>query len=89
MERAQRTAKTLALAAKMLRVERGFYHLGKVHIPLGDGDTLALSADSAGRMRIDYCSRGRVRDTRWVIDGDERRLARVVDDLAGRVTMKG
>lgn len=83
MHWAEQTAKHAVLVGAQLRIGRGFYHRGKVHIPLGDGWTLALSGDSVDRVRLDACRRGRIRDTRWVIGGDERRLALVAEELAG------
>lgn len=55
----------------------------RFHFPLEeDGWTLAVSPDSAGRIRFEACHWTRPVATLWKFDDDEARLADVVRELA-------
>lgn len=59
-----------------------WYHRGRFHFIVGDDWTVALSPDSAGRLRVDGCHLTVPRATRWVAATDLGRLTEVVDELA-------
>lgn len=54
---------------------------GKFHFILDEGLTIAVSVDSADRLRIETCQRGKVLDTLWCQAADHPRLAQVVQEL--------
>jgi hypothetical protein len=47
-----------------------------------DGWTLAVSPDSAGRIRFEACHWTRPVATLWIFQDDDARLARIVEELA-------
>lgn len=49
-----------------------------------DGWTIALSAESAGRFRLEACRWSRPVVTLWVLEDDDARLAGAVLELAER-----
>jgi hypothetical protein len=60
--------------------QRWAYHWrGAHHFPLdSSGDwTLAVSPESAGRLRFETCYLGRVRGTKWGLEGHADRAVRV------------
>lgn len=60
-----------------------WYHRGRFHFIVDHGDwTVALSPDSAGRIRVESCHLTAPRATRWVAATDLGRLIEVVDELA-------
>jgi hypothetical protein len=65
---------------------RHAYRIGeRVHIPLGQGWSIAISADDAARLRIEACIRGTTRGILWCDPCDRARLAevaRVVRELS-------
>lgn len=52
------------------------------HFPLEDGCTIAISPDSAGRLRLEACRWTRPVATLWTLEDDEARLAAAVRELA-------
>lgn len=57
----------------------------RYHFTVRGDYTIALSADSAGRFRVDACRLGRPVSTLWVREGEHRRLAGVVRTLNERL----
>jgi hypothetical protein len=77
-------ATLLKLVGETLGVGVAWHHQGRFHFRLpGPGRTIALSSESAGRLRIDACQMTEVRDTRWVLADDRARLAAVITEMAG------
>lgn len=73
--------------ATLLGERRGWLYRGAFHVRLDlDGEwTLAVSGDSASRIRLDSCQWGIVRATRWVREDDDARLAAVVLEIRDEV----
>lgn len=71
---------TLIDLADLLADRRCWFYEGVFHLPLDEaGDaTLAVSPDSAGRIRIDTCVGGVRRATKWARTGDRARLASII-----------
>lgn len=77
-------ASLLKCVGETLGVGVAWHYRGRFHFRLPDaGRTVALSSESAGRVRIDACQMTEVRDTRWVLADDRARLAAVVTEMAG------
>lgn len=55
-----------------------WYYADRFHFPLGGGWTIALSADSAGRIAVEKCRLCRPMSKLWVGVRDRARLASVV-----------
>lgn len=61
---------------------------GRYHLPVGESgaNTIALSAESAGRVRLDACRYGEATGSMWCLDGDSERLRAIalglLDELA-------
>lgn len=63
-----------------------FHHEGRFHFPLdGDDWSLALAPDSAGRVRVEACHRGRCVDVRWADVHDHARIAELALGLREQV----
>lgn len=50
-----------------------------------DGETLAVTPDSAARFRLEACRWTRPGTTLWVRVGDHERLAALVEELTGHM----
>lgn len=62
------------------------WHLGdSYHFVLDEGWSLALSADSAERWRVQACRFTVPAVERWVLAGNDERLAALVVDMAGEI----
>lgn len=85
--RANNMAMLLKLVGEALAVGVAWHHKGRFHFRLPDapGWTVAVSSESAGRVRIDACEMTEVRDTRWVLADDRARLAAVISEMTGVV----
>lgn len=57
----------------------------RFHFALGSGWSLALSADSAERIRIEACHRSVPRSSMWTLAHDHARLAAVVERMSNEV----
>lgn len=67
------------VVAAELGAEQGVYcYGGAIGVPIGNGWSLAISADYAERLRIDACLDGRVVASMWSFAGDDDRLAELV-----------
>lgn len=62
-----------------------YHHQGRYHFLLTGDYTLAVSADSEDRLRIETCHRASPGDTLWVLAGDKARLGAVAEGLAEKV----
>lgn len=72
-------ASALHCAGALLEVERADYCFeGRFRFDLGDGWSLVISADDAGRFRLDACHLSRVRATLWTLAEDRARLRALV-----------
>lgn len=72
-------AGALAFVARLLDADRADYCFeGRFRFTLDGGWSLVISADDAGRLRIDACLRSRVRCTLWCPVEDRARLERLV-----------
>jgi hypothetical protein len=71
---------TLIHIAHLLADDRCWFYDGAFHLPLDaqGSATLAVSPDSAGRIRIDTCAEGVRRATKWARTDDHARLATIV-----------
>lgn len=78
-------ASLLKCVGEMLGVGIAWHHRGRFHfrLPGASGWTIAVSSESAGRVRIDTCHLTEVRDTRWLLAGDRARLAALIAEMAG------
>jgi hypothetical protein len=66
------------VAAAALEVWECYAHEGRYHFTLGGGWTVALSADSADRVRVETCRLTRPEATMWVLAHQHDRLAGLV-----------
>ena len=77
------TVSALKFVAQLLGVTEADYCLqGRFRFQIGGGWSLAISADDAGRFRLDACHRSRARATMWCLAADRTRLRALV--LAAR-----
>lgn len=65
-------------AARLLGTHRAWVAQDRVYLRLGGGWHLAISADDAGRFRLETCFQGRVAATLWCFCEDRDRLAALV-----------
>lgn len=72
--------------ADVLGLELCWLYQRRWHFPLrAPGWTVAISADSAGRIRVDACLWTEPASTVWCLEADRSRLAAVVAELADQV----
>jgi hypothetical protein len=85
----ERIDRAVLLVAETLGERYCWLYRGAYHFRLGGDVTVAISADSVQRFRLDFCHGAEPRDTVWIRDGDDARLARVVLELAeaARITV--
>ena len=72
----------LYLAAEVLDEWICYAHEGRYHFPLSGGWSLALSADSAGRIRVDSCRLTHPVSTMWASARRRDRLAGLVRKMS-------
>lgn len=72
----------LVRIAATLGVRRAYWLDGRYHFPMGDGWTISVAAESAGRFRLEACSYSVPRCTLWTSARDRNRLAGLVLELA-------
>lgn len=70
------------VAAEALDIWECYAHDGRYHFALGGGLSIAISADSAGRIRVESCRLAYPVSTMWT-------LAHRLDRLAGLVRRMG
>lgn len=64
------------------------YRKGRIHFALGgSGWSIALSPESAGRIRVEACLHWRPVDTKWCLAHDDDRLAEVVRSFKDEVEL--
>lgn len=81
----ERTLAVLRQAGAVLGLDV-CWHLGdSFHFAVGDGWTIAVGPDSAARWRVQACRWTRPAVDRWVLAGDDERLAALVQDMAGEI----
>lgn len=75
-------AHAIYVAAGALGIYECYAHEGRYHFSLGQGVSIALSADSADRIRVETCRLTRPVTTMWT-------FAHRLDRLAGLVQRMG
>lgn len=80
-----RIESTLRHVAGLLDVDRCFLYRRSYHFSLGEGWSISITPESAGRFRVDACKWSRPVLRYWTLAQDEDRLAGLVLDLAGGV----
>lgn len=68
----------LLLIGRALGHRYAYWHAGAYHFIVADEWTIALTAETAGRFRLEACYRGDVRTTLWALASDRGRLASIV-----------
>lgn len=72
-------ANALYMASELLGAGRADYCFeGRFRFQLGGDWSLVISADDAGRFRLEACLRSRVRRTIWCLADDRPRFAALV-----------
>lgn len=80
-----RTRLVLERMGELLDANVAWLYQRRYHFALGDGWTIALSPESAGRFRLEACRWTRPAATLWARAGDEDRLAGLVLELAAEI----
>jgi hypothetical protein len=75
----------LLVIADTLGARYTYAHRGRYHFTIRDDWTIALSADSAHRFRLETCRATTPRDTLWVLVDDADRLAGLVSDMRAAI----
>lgn len=75
---AQQLVEAIYTAAETLDVWECYAHEGRYHFSLGGGWSIALSADSADRVRVESCRLTRPVATMWTPAHRKDRLAGLV-----------
>ena len=82
MPRSQQLRDLLYRVGDLLGRDVCWLYQRRFHFPLArDGWTLAVSPDSAGRVRLEACHWTRPVATLWIFHDDDARLAAVVEEL--------
>jgi hypothetical protein len=72
-------AHAVKVVARLAGARRAVYCFGnRAKVPVGEGWSLAISPDDAGRFRVEACHSDRVRATMWCRADDDDRLAELV-----------
>lgn len=79
-------AEALCVVAEKLDRNVCYAHHGRFHFTLGDGWTIAVSAESAGRLRVETCLRCSPRTRMWVLARKHDRLAGLVARMSQEVS---
>ena len=72
----------ILVAACALDIWECWAHEDRYHFALGGGWTLALSSDSADRIRVETCRLTRTMDTMWASSHRSDRLASLVRKMS-------
>lgn len=72
----------LDVAADALGLRVCYRHDGRYHFSLGEGRSIAVSSESAGRFRVEVCRLCRPVHTMWAFSHDLDRLAGLVRHLS-------
>lgn len=84
-----RVFQALLLISGELGQRYAYWHRGRYHFTIDEDWSIALSAESAGRFRLDACRRTVPTSTLWAHVDDTDRLAGLVVEMReaiGRVT---
>lgn len=81
----QEVADGLLVAAAALDQEVCYALDDRYHFLIESGWSIAISADSAGRLRVESCRLSLPRQVMWVLANKPERLASVVSKLRGDV----
>lgn len=73
-------------AGDALELDVTWLYSGGFHFRLGSGWTIALTPESAGRVRVEACRWTRPVTTLWSLLDDAERLVEVVGELRDQVT---
>lgn len=76
---------TLVRVGALLGFRRVYHLHGRYHFAFGDGWSLAVSPESAGRFRIDACRDAVPVGTLWSFADDSGRLGGVVQRVAEEI----
>jgi hypothetical protein len=71
----------LLLIGGRLGQRYAYWHRGRYHFEIGAEWSIALSAESAGRLRVDACRHTAVVSSLWTDADDTDRLAVLVVDM--------
>lgn len=83
--RTQEIADALMVAAITLDRDTVYAYDGRFHFVVGEGWSIALSGDSADRIRIETCRLSIPRTTMWVLADKHDRLASLVSKMLDEV----
>lgn len=75
----------LLAASRELGITTCYAFDGRYHFSLGAGWSIALSAESAGRILVETCKLSRPVNRMWVLASDRDRLAGLVGRLSNEV----
>jgi hypothetical protein len=75
----------LDAAAEALGLHIAYEHHGAYHFSLGGGESIALSPDSADRIRVERCHLCRSVSTMWVLAQRLDRLAGLIERMSQEV----
>ena len=75
----------LCRVGQLLDQPRCWLHERRYHFVVAEGWSIALSAESAGRLRLDVCRYVRTVTTLWVLAGEDERLAGCVLHLRNEI----
>lgn len=75
----------LLVAARALDIWTCYFHRGSFHFALGSGHSIALSSESAGRIRVETCRLCMPVARMWVLAHASDRLAGLVTRMANEV----
>jgi hypothetical protein len=82
----QSVVDAIYIAARTLDVWECYAHDGRYHFRLGAGATIALSADSGDRIRVEACRLGRPLITMWTFTACQQdRLAGLIRKMSETV----
>lgn len=84
-ERDEELLDALDVAARELGLRVCYRYLGRYHFSLGGGWSIALSAESAGRFRVEACRLCRPVHTMWALPHRLDRLAGLVRRMSSEV----
>jgi hypothetical protein len=81
----QEFADALMVAAGTLEKDTCYSFDGRFHFSIGSGWTIALSSDSADRMRVESCRLSAPKQAMWVLAENHDRLANLVVKMLDEV----
>lgn len=85
MEKGRELVQLMDFAAEVLGVPTVHPVCGRFHFELDEDWSVRMSADSAGRVRIEPCLHRVPRGRLWCLVGDRSRLADLLTDVRDEV----